>query len=82
MEMEGDFIEHLGIRMEHRDDKTVFMTQKGLIKKIIATAKMQGCNADETSALLTVLGSDAEGEPWDQNHWDCASVVGMLFLHV
>ena len=75
--MEGDFMECLGVGMEHRDDRTVCVTQKGLIKKIIATAKMQGCNANKTPASLTAPGSDAEGEPWDQNHWDCASIVGM-----
>ena len=75
--MEGDFTECLGIGLEHRDDGTVCMTQKGLIEKIIATAKMQGCNANETPALLTVPGLDAEGEPWDQNHSDHSSVIGM-----
>ena len=57
------------------------MTQKALIKKIIATAKMQGCEPNKTPALQAALGSDAEGAPWDQNHWDCASLVGMP-LHV
>ena len=75
--MEGNFTECLSIGMEHRDDGSVCMTQKGLIKKIIATAKMQGCKPNKTPALLTALGSDAEGEFWDQNHWDCASIVGM-----
>ena len=77
LKMEGDFAKHLGIGMEHRDDGSVCMTQKGLIKKIIATAKMQGCKPNKTPALLTALGLDAGGEPWDQNHWDCASVVRM-----
>ena len=27
---------------------------------------------------MTASGPDAEGEPWDQNHWDCASIVRML----
>ena len=54
------------------------MTQKGLIEKIIATAKMQGCKPNKTPALQVALGSDAEGVPWDQNHWDCASSVGVL----
>ena len=64
--------------MEHKDDGSVCMTQKGLIKKIIATAKMQGgCKPNETPALLTAPGSDTEGELWDQNHWDHASIVGM-----
>ena len=42
LEMEGDFTECLGIGTEHRDDRSVHMTQKGLIEKIIATAEMQG----------------------------------------
>ena len=78
LEMEGDFTKHLGIGMEHRDDGRVCMTQNGPIKKIIATAKMQGCKPSKTPALLTASGLDAEGEPWDQKHWDCASIVGML----
>ena len=54
------------------------MIQRGLIKKIIATAKIQGCKPNETPALLTALESDAEGELWDQNQWDHANVVGKL----
>ena len=54
------------------------MTQKGSIEKIVATAKMEGCKPNKTPALQTALGLDAEGKPWDQNHWDHASVVGML----
>ena len=53
------------------------MTQKGSIEKIIVTVKMQGCKMNKTATLLTAPGSDAKGEPWDQNHWDCASVIGM-----
>ena len=79
--MEGDFAEFLGVGMEHRDDRTVWMVQKGSIKKIVATAKMKECNPNETPALTAALGSDAKGKPLDQNDWDCASVVGML-LHV
>ena len=75
LEMEGDFTKHLSIGMEHRDDGSVCMTQKGPIKKTIAAAKMQGCKPNNTPALLTAPGSDAKGEPWDQNHWDHASIV-------
>ena len=56
LEMEGDFTEHLGIRMEHRDDRTICMTQKGLIKKTIAVAKMkEQCNLNKTPALTAAL---------------------------
>ena len=71
-------MEHLGIGVEHRDDRTVCMTQKGLIKKIIATTKTKECNPNKTPALTTALGPDAKGELWDQNHWDCASIARML----
>ena len=77
-EMEGDFVECPGIGMEHGDDGTLCMTQNGSIKKIIATAKMKECSPNKTPALTTALGLDTEGKPWDQNHWDCASIVGML----
>ena len=53
LEMEGDFTECLGIRMEHRDNGTVCMTQKGLIKRIIVTAKTKEHNANKIPALLT-----------------------------
>ena len=64
--------------MECRDDRTICMTQKGPIKKIVARAKMEECNPNKTPALTAAPGFDAKGEPWDQNHWDCASIVGML----
>ena len=76
--MEGNFTECLGIRMEHGDNRTICMTQKGPIKKIIATAKKKECKPNKTPALTATLGSDAKGKPWDQNHRDCASIVRML----
>ena len=67
-EMEGDFTKCLGTGMEHQDNGSACMTQKGLIEKITATAKMEGCNPDKTPTTLTALGSDAEGAPWNQDH--------------
>ena len=72
LEMEGNFTEHPGIGIKHRGDRTINMTQKGPINKIIATAKMKECKPNKTPALTTAPGSDNEGEPWDQNCWDCA----------
>ena len=71
LEMEGDFMEHLGIGIERRDNRTICMTQKGVIEKITVTAKIKECKPNKTPASTTALGSDAEGKPWDQNHWDC-----------
>ena len=78
LEMEGDFLEYLGVGTEHRDDRTLCVTQKGSMKKIIAAAEMKECNLNKTPALTAALGSDAKGEPWNWNHWDHASVVRML----
>ena len=76
--MEGDFADCLGNGMEHGDDGAICMTWKGAVEKIIAMAKMKECNLNKTLAPTTALGSNAKGKPWDQNHWDCASIVGML----
>ena len=58
------------------------MTQKGLIKRIIKTTKLTDCNPNKTPALTVALGSDKEGELWDQSQWNYASVVGMMLLYV
>ena len=76
--MEGNFTEHLGVGIEHRDDRTVNMTQKGSIEKIIATPWMKECKPSKTPALTTAPGLDAESQPWDQNHWNHTSIVRML----
>ena len=54
------------------------MSQKGLITKIIETTKMTDCKPNWTSTTQVALGSDPEGEPYDQKDWNYASVVGML----
>jgi hypothetical protein len=51
--------------------------QSGLIKKILATTNMTGCNAKRTPASSTTLGSDRLGEGCVAE-WNYASVVGML----
>ena len=48
--MAGNSAECPGIGIKHRDDRTISMTQKGLIEKIIATAKMKR-NANQTRLL-------------------------------
>lgn len=78
LEIEGDFTEYLGIGIDHRSDGTKNMTQKGLIEKIIQTTKMEGYKPNTTPAQQVALGSDKEGELWDQRDWNCASIVGML----
>ena len=61
----------------NRDDGTICMTQKGSIKKMIAAVKTKECNPSKTPAQTTASGPNAKVKPWDQNHWDCARIVGM-----
>ena len=74
LEMEDDFMEHLGIGMEHRDDGTICVTQKGLIEKIIETTKTTGCKPNSAPAQQVASGSDPDRELWDQSTRNCAKV--------
>ena len=78
LEMEGDFTSYLGIGIDEFEDGSRHMTQKGLIKKVIQTTKMENCNPNWTPAIQLALGSDPDGEPYDQSQFNYASVVGML----
>ena len=60
------------------EDGTQHMSHKGLITKIIETTKMTDCKPNWTPTTQVALGSDLEGEPYDQKDWNYASVVGML----
>ena len=78
LEIEGDFTEYLGISIKDCEDGTSHMSQKGLITKIVETTKMTNCKPNWTPTTQEALGSDPEGEPYDQKSWNYASVVGML----
>ena len=78
LEIEGSFSSYLGISIEELDNGERNMTQKGLIKKVIATTKMEKCNPNWLPAAASALGSDPDGEPYDQVQFNYASVVGML----
>jgi hypothetical protein len=49
----------------------------GLIKKIIATTKMENCNPNWVPAAKEALGIDPEGEPMKED-WSYPSVIGMI----
>ena len=78
LEMEDDFTSYLGIGIEEFVDSTRHMTQKGLIKKVIQTTKIENCNPNWTQAIKLALGLDSNGEPYGQSQFNYASVVGML----
>ena len=78
LEIKGDFTEYLGIGTEEREDGTRHISQKGLITKIIQTTKMTNCKPNWTPTTQVALGSDLEGELYNQKDWNYASVLGML----
>ena len=74
---EGSFSEFLGIKFDNLPDGSIHMTQKGLIKKIIAATGMEDCKGNFTPQSTTPLGSDPDGEPMRED-WSMRSIVGML----
>ena len=78
LEMEGDFTSYLGIGIDEFEDGSRHMTQKGLIKKVIQTTKMENCNPNWTPAIQLALELDPDGEPYDQSQFNYGSIVGML----
>jgi hypothetical protein len=75
---EGSFSEFLGIKFEEDTSAgSITMTQTGLIKKIIATTKMENCNPNWVPATKEPLGIDPEGKPMEED-WSYPSIIGML----
>ena len=78
MTVEGDVSAFLGIQFERsKDNSTITLTQRGLIDRIIEATGLQDCKPDNTPAASDPLGTDPEGEPF-QEKWSYASLVGML----
>ena len=75
---EGSFSEFLGIKFDQDPvTKSINMTQKGLIQKIIETTGMTDCKPNWTPAATEALGIDPDGEPMTEE-WSYPSIVGML----
>jgi hypothetical protein len=72
---EGSFSEFLGIKFEEDTlAGSITMSQMGLIKKIIATTKMETCNPNWVPAAKEALGIDPEGKPMEED-WSYPSIV-------
>ena len=74
---EDSLSEYLGIKITKHEDGSISLTQPGLIKKVIETAKMEDCNPNFVPAAHEPLGMDPNGEPFDEE-WDFAMITGML----
>lgn len=78
LDVEGDFTAFLGVAIERSPDGHVSMSQPSLIDKVLEATNMQSCNPNWTPSTLNVIGSDPDGEPYDNSEWNMASVIGML----
>jgi histone deacetylase 1/2 len=76
--VEDDVFSFLGVQVtKNTETNEVELLQTGLIDKVLRLCKMTDCNAKETPAMTTPLGTDADGFKWDAE-WEYASAVGML----
>ena len=76
LEDEGDIFGFLGIEISTVGDM-IKLTQTGLAKKIINYLGMSKATPKETPAALVPLGSDKNGDPFDEE-WSYPAAVGML----
>ena len=76
LEAEGDMFDFLGINFAKDGDKIV-LTQTGLIDKVISYTGMDHTSVQHTPAACFPLGSDKDGEPFDET-WSYRSAVSML----
>ncbi len=74
---DDDAYAFLGVDVKPSKDGGYIMTQEGLIAKILKAVGMEECNTKATPAGMTPLGSDENGEPFNET-WEYPVVVGML----
>jgi histone deacetylase 1/2 len=76
LEPKGDMFGFLGIDFKRRGS-TIELTQVGLIDKVVKFVGLQNCKPLPTPALKEPLGSDPDGDPFDED-WNYAAAIGML----
>ena len=75
---EGEVGAFLGIQIERNKNNKFYLTQTGLIKKVLATAGMENSKATvKTPASTTPLGLDTDRETFNES-WEYPVVIGML----
>ena len=74
--VEDDVSAFLGIEI-HMEGDQIKMVQPGLIEKVLKAVGMEECNVKHTPAGPNPLGTNADGEPFNED-WEYSSVVGMM----
>jgi len=78
LDLENNFTEYLGLGIETLADEARHITQKGLIKKVLASADMTNCHPNWTPTKKDPLATDPDGKPFDERQFSYKSIVGML----
>ena len=74
----GEIGAFLGIQIERNKNDTFYLTQTGLIKKVLVTAGMENSKSTvKTHASTTPLGLNADGESFHES-WEYPVIIGML----
>ena len=74
---EGEVGAFLGIQIKKTGPQEFYLTQTGLIDKVLATTGMTDCNGVDTPSTTTPIGLDTHGDPFVES-WQYNSVIGML----
>jgi Reverse transcriptase (RNA-dependent DNA polymerase) len=74
--VEEEVTAFLGVQVKRSEGK-IMLAQPSLIKQVIAAVGMTDCNVSRTPAVTSPLGSDVDGESFNEK-WGYSSVVGML----
>ena len=75
---EGEVGAFLGIQIERNANQTFYLTQTGLIQKVLTVAGMKNSKCTvKTPAATTPLGLDIDGDSFSES-WEYPVVIGML----
>ena len=70
---EGEVGAFLGIQITKNKPNEFYLTQTGLINKVLTAAGMEDCNGVDTPAATTPLGADVDGLPFNEQ-WEYRSI--------
>jgi hypothetical protein len=78
---EGEVGAFLGIQIKKSGPNDFFLSQPGLIDKVLSVSGMSDCNGVDTptSTRGGALGSDLDGDPFVET-WSYRTVIGMLMF--
>ena len=64
---EGEVGAFLGIQIKKTGPQEYYLTQTGLIKKMLDSTGMSDCNGVDTPATTTPIGIDVNGDPFSES---------------